>query len=74
MSKEYQVLIPIAGCIAVTVEAENEEEAKEKAFEEDWAVELSGPNVELHELEPLEKIVEGNVCYAPQWYVEVEEC
>lgn len=74
MSKEYQVLIPIAGCISVTVEAESEEEAKEKAFEEDWRVDLSGPNVELHELEPLEQIVEGNICWAPQRSVEVEEC
>lgn len=33
MSKHYEIKIPIAGYVIVDVDAENEAEAKEKAFD-----------------------------------------
>jgi hypothetical protein len=60
MSKEYWVRIPLAGIIAVNVEAENEEEAEKN-------------NVELDELDQYEEIVSGNVLHAPLNEVEIDE-
>lgn len=54
--KKYTVKVPIVAVCYVEVEAENEEESIEKAFESD---DLSLENVE--EWEALEHIVEGNV-------------
>lgn len=74
MSNEYMVIVPIAGAVTVTVEAENESQAKDKAMAASFDVALSSNDgVELVELDTLEKIVQGNVCYAPQWEVEIEE-
>lgn len=56
--KEYDVCVPITGIIWVTVEAENEDDAIEKAMESD---ELSRDNIE--EWETHEIIVRGNVFY-----------
>lgn len=58
MSKrEYNVILPIAGHAYVTVEAESEEEAIEKAFEVEKFDEI--------EWEMLEQFNRGNVCYCP---------
>lgn len=65
--KEYTVTIPIAGHAYVTVEAENDEQAKEKAF-----AEVTIDHVE--QWEALDQFNQGNVCYCPQpWEVEVTE-
>ena len=73
--KVYQVTIPIAGSIYVDVEAEDEEEAKEKALNRSWSISLTSDDnsVSLGELEPLEHICQGNVCFAPVWDIEAEE-
>jgi hypothetical protein len=66
---EYLVTIPIAGSISITVDADSEDDAKEKANnildEEDWDKMLIGESsdVSLDELEAYESIVEGNVCH-----------
>ena len=66
--KTYTVIVPIAGHICVSVEAKNEDEAKEKAFDADICPE----NIE--DLETLDTFIKGNVCYCPQpWEVEVIE-
>ena len=74
--KDYYVRVPIAGSICVYVkDAATEDEAIEKAMNADWNIDFTSENnaVELDELEPLKKIVEGNVCYAPFWYVDAQE-
>lgn len=67
--KSYQVIWPIAGSWCCVVEAENEEDAAEKA-------------ADLYHLEPdagelcwefLKHITTGNVCHAPQGHLYVEE-
>lgn len=60
----YSVLIPMAGHLVVEVTAENEAEAKEKAFEE-------ATIDHLEEWEALSQFNKGNVCYCPSpWEVE----
>ena len=66
--KNYDVCIPIAGHALVTVEANNEEEAKKKAFEEEISIN------DIESWETLKKFNQGNVCYCPSpWEVEAEE-
>lgn len=62
----YTVTIPIAGHVVVSVEAENEEDAKDLAYglydEKDatW--------------ETIEQFHQGNVCYCPHpWQVTVDD-
>lgn len=64
--KVYNVTIPIAGHAHMTVIADSEEAAIEKAMED---VRLE--NVE--EWEPLEQFNQGNVCYCPQPWEAVAE-
>jgi endonuclease V-like protein UPF0215 family len=66
--KKYTVKVPIVAVCYVEVEAENEQEAIDMAFESD---DLKLENVD--EWEPLEHIVEGNVVYTYNSDVEVEE-
>lgn len=66
--KKYTVKVPIVAVCYVEVEAENEQEAIDMAFESD---DLKLENVD--EWEPLEHIVEGNVVYTYNCDVEVEE-
>ncbi|AGH31861.1 hypothetical protein VPIG_00003 [Vibrio phage PWH3a-P1] len=66
--KNYEVLVPITGYIIVEVEADNEKEAIEKAFESD---ELNIDNI--NEWDTHEAIVQGNVFYGIQNEIEVEE-
>jgi len=68
--KQYTVIIPIAGHVTVSVEAENEDDAKEKAFEMD----LADSGVADLEWETLTKFNQGNVCFCPRpWEIEVIE-
>jgi hypothetical protein len=63
--KKYNVTIPIAGHAYVEVEAENEEDAKEKAMDK------TTTDIEWEYLDQFNK---GNVCYCPSpWEIEVEE-
>ena len=66
--KKYTVKVPIVAVCYVEVEAENEQEAIDMAFESD---DLKLENVD--EWEPLEHIVEGKVVYTYNSDVEVEE-
>ncbi|ALM62171.1 hypothetical protein AXI64_gp179 [Vibrio phage qdvp001] len=66
--KSYEVLVPITGYIVVEVEAENEKEAIDKAFESD---DLTIDNI--NEWDTHENIVQGNVFYGVKNEVEVEE-
>jgi hypothetical protein len=62
--KSWSVTLPVAGHAYVTVEAETEEEAIEKAFN----------NVTIDNLESweaVERFNQGNVCYCPHpWEAE----
>lgn len=65
--KKYNVLVPIAGYVQIEVEAENEKEAIDKAFEQGCSAK------DISEFDMLEHIAEGNVLHAPMNNVEVEE-
>ena len=62
--KEYEVTLPIAGHAYVTIEAESEEEAIEKAMD---IVTLR----DVDHWEALERFNQGNICFCPQpWHAE----
>ena len=64
--KTWEVTVPIAGHAYITVEAESEEEAIEKAIDE---VTLD----EIDHWEALERFNQGNICFCPQpWEAEAE--
>lgn len=70
--KRYSVGVPTAGVIYVEVEAEDEESAKEKAFDE--IGEMSRDDiVDAHEWEMHETICEGNVLHASHNEVTIDE-
>lgn len=65
--KKYLVQIPIAGHICHEVEADNEDEAKEKALDMD-------PDTGDLSWVTLDSFCEGNVCYCPSpWEITVHE-
>jgi hypothetical protein len=67
--KNYYVILPIAGHITVTVEAENEKDAIQKALETDVSVN------DIDEWQTMEKFHSGNVCHCPSpWEATAEEC
>lgn len=59
--KRYDVLVPIAGHILVTVDAASEDDAVKKAMESN---DLTLDNI--GDWEVLEKFNSGNVCYCPR--------
>lgn len=67
--KTFLVCIPICGTITTEVQAEDEEQAKEIAFE------TAGDNIDECDLqwEMLEHIVKGNVFYGDLNKIEVQE-
>jgi hypothetical protein len=67
--KEMYVSIPIAGSVLFVVDAEDEASAIEAAWAE---FEENGVDDSTLEYEVLERICEGNVCYAPLNNVEVD--
>lgn len=67
----FGVTVPIVGYSYVTVEAENEKEAKEKAF--DQCCDFDNENVDIEEIYGVEKVAEGSVLYHPFWKIEVEK-
>lgn len=68
--QKYGVQIPIAGSIYIEVEAENETEAAEVAWE---AINEKGEEAGELEWESLDTIAEGNVCHAPCHSVTVDK-
>lgn len=63
----FDVVIPIAGHVYLQVEADTEEEAIDKAFNE-------ATIEDVEDWECLEQFNQGNVCYCPSpWEVEVRE-
>ncbi len=65
--KSYSVTIPIAGHAYITLEADSEEEAIEKAME---SVSIN----DIAEWEPMKQFNQGNVCYCPHpWEAEAKE-
>jgi len=72
--KTYYVKVPLAGIISFSIEAESEKEAINKALKSDITVDINGENhPEIEEWDLYEKIVEGNVVYAPLWRPEAFE-
>lgn len=76
---QYNVTIPIYGHVVVTVDAEDEESAADKAFEEageficSWTIGET-PSAMLDSLECYDKVNSGNVCHLPSpWKIVVEE-
>lgn len=61
---EWNVQIPIAGSINITVPANTEEEALAAAWEMIHAGKATEENSDI-EWEFLEEVVKGNCCYAP---------
>jgi hypothetical protein len=65
--RTYAVTLPIAGHAYVMVQAENEEAAIDKAFDE-------VTHDDIESWEALRQFNAGNVCYCPHpWEVEVED-
>ncbi len=72
--KTYYVSIPCTMTVCVTVDAETEEEAKQKAFGVDFDVNVTGDNDAcLQDFEAHEQIVKGSVFYGVQNEVDVTE-
>lgn len=68
MAKKWAVSIPFTGYVTVEVEAKDEKAAIAAAWEsDDLTVENAG-DVEFHR-----SVVEGNVCHAVMWEIEVRE-
>ena len=66
--RHYTVYLPIAGHAILSVEAESEDAALEKA----WEADLS-KDAEI-EWEALEQFTRGNVCYCPSpWEATAED-
>ena len=70
MSK-YGVLVPLVGSVYVEVDADSEEEAIENAIQADLTIKFESEDVYLEEFELVDKVVEGNICYAPLYEAEV---
>ena len=79
--KTFYVMIPMAGHVCLSVEAESKDEAKGKAF--DVACEAldrgmlgcdTESGAELQNIELLDQFNQGNVCCCPEpWEVTVED-
>lgn len=81
---KYEVTVPIAGAICVTVEADDVDEAREKAVANAMDVievkDTGGEAIEdasvkhgaLVEINAYDKIIDGNVAFVPYGWCEVE--
>lgn len=65
----YHVFLPFTGVLFLEVEADNEDAAKDAAFEKDIALRAKG--AEVHDWETHENVVQGNVFYGVQREIEV---
>lgn len=68
---KYNVTVPIVGYSTVFVEAESEEQAKEKTL--DTCCNFDDKNVDVVEIYGVESVVNGNVCSHPFLEIDVEE-
>ena len=67
---EYELRVPVAGCIYLTVEADSPEEAKEMAFTEDFnLIDLLMDG--CGEIDIYSDLMKGNVSYVPCAHIEV---
>lgn len=71
MSKDYWVTVPVDCHVVVSVHADTEEEAKQKAMEANIEISIEGAELECFDL--VESVHSGNVCHLTQWEIEVEE-
>ena len=79
--KTYSVMIPMAGHVCLSVEAESEDDAKGKALgianealDRMLKSDDEQSGAEFQNIELLDQFNQGNVCYCPTpWEVEVEE-
>ena len=74
--KRYGVTVPLTGAIYMEVEAATPEAAISEALCVAFTAEFSSddhPELEVSEVDVMERIVQGNVCYAPVWEAEAEE-
>jgi hypothetical protein len=69
--RPFTVLIPLAGRLTISVEADGEEAAKEAAW--DKFNELGEAGADDIEWEAMDIIAEGNCCSAPQNEIEANE-
>lgn len=65
--KAYRVEIPMTGVLHVDVEAESQEEAVKKAYEQ------ANLSKHLHEMDVHTRVTEGNICHAIQNAMDVYE-
>ena len=68
--KKYTVTIPITGGMHISVEAENEKEAKQKAFDR---IDNEGSECGELEWEYTERVAYGNVCMAMYFEINISE-
>lgn len=78
--KTFYVMIPMAGHVCLSVKAESKDKAKEKAFDvagkalEGMLTSDSESGADFQNIELLDEVNRGNVCYFPSpWEVTVEE-
>lgn len=67
---KYQVTIPVAGHVTVTVSANNKKEAIDKAL---GLVDISDKGI-IEELQTYEKLVEGNIVHVSQYETTARIC
>ena len=71
---KYSVSVPVAGYFQVTIEADDEADAKNKAQEVEWTTELkTKADMDIIELEMYETICEGNVLHVPLNEIDIEK-
>lgn len=71
---KYFVTVPVDCSVELTIEANSEEEAKEKALKAEINVTIEGEgNPTFGDFELIPRVNQGNVCYITQWDIEVEE-
>ena len=74
MEKTYLVTMPFAGAVTMQVEANNEDEAKEKFHEDFFNLKGGLNNLTIDaDWEFYEQMHEGNVVHYQHWEVEIEE-
>lgn len=72
---KFYVTVPFAGSLSLTVEAADDEAAIAAAIDkagESFRVKAAD-EIDINEIELLENLLEGNVCYAPCFYARAEE-
>jgi hypothetical protein len=78
--KTYNVTIPMAGHVCLSVKAESKDDAKEKALDvagealDRMLKDDDESGAEFQNVDVLDQFNRGNVCYCPDpWQVDVEE-